>query len=187
MQIEPFLLKVERINSISLTVPPLLNNTGFPNWEEIRCEWNKHFQRLCTHEVFSSEFEKSLNDHWQPYGCLHWAVWLSDTSECFRNLQGSLLVWWALDAQLTFGSKALCQGNKDSRKWPCPHISSIHSLSPGSAWEKWTLDGALPRSLWETSSGVFPVWVQLWELWRTLWLSLCFIYSVYAVEHQIFI
>lgn len=93
-------------------------------------------------------------------------------------------VWRALVAQLTFGNELSDRGTRTAEKWPCPRFFSIHSLSLGSAWEKWALDRAKPpvfiqRDVWQGLT-CLPVWVCV----QTCWSSVCFISNVRVCQWE---
>lgn len=73
---------------------------------------------------------------------------LAGVWETFKEV----LVWWALEAQLTFDVLVSLSESSTSREWPISW--HLHSLSLESSWEKWAVDTAMSPSYRETSSGV---------------------------------
>lgn len=73
-----------------------------------------------------------------------------------------LLVWWALEAQVTFTMLVSLSESSTSHLFASP---------PGTAWEKWALCSATPPSYRETPSGVLPVCESLCGLCRRVGAS----------------
>lgn len=161
---DPFLLKLEQIHSY---FPHCSTIHDPPNWEEMLCEWKELFFWW----VWSRATR--LLSRWRGFlwtGRLKWSVsafWLFSTDRAVWLDSETLkvvLVWWALDAQLTFRSSPTEKQGQQRVALSSHLLSSIPSL--GSAWKKWALDSATPRSYRETSSGVLPVCVSLCGLCR---------------------
>lgn len=165
VEIDRFLLRLRQINVISLTAQ---HGVLIENYEIYNCEWNKHFFVsgaaslffCCCGEVFFEQ--EDLNDQRAPSGCFPPScLTLPLLGASYETLK-VLSACWALEAQLTFGSRAFWQRNKDSREVA---LSSHLFLSTPFPWGLLERNELSP-SYRETSSGILSVCASLCGLRR---------------------
>lgn len=143
IEIDWFLLKLRQINVISLTAQ---HGVLIENYEIYNCEWNKHFFVSGAASLFFLLLWRSFL--WT--GRLKWsasAFWLFSTElldsasprSVVRNLKSAVGLLGIRGSAQIWKPSFLTEKQGQQRSGPVLTSLSIHSLSLGSAWEKWAL------------------------------------------------